>query len=185
MDNCQSLSHHFLIAMPALRGGVFAGSLTYLCEHNAEGAMGLVVNQSLGLTLDDVFDHLELDTRERHSQPVLAGGPVQTDRGFVLHPPGGDWQSTMTVNSEVALTTSVDILAAMAAGEGPDTALVALGYAGWSGGQLEQELADNAWLTLPADDIILFSTPLEQRLQAAGRKLGVDINLINHQIGHA
>ena len=186
MDNCQSLKHHFLIAMPDLRGGFFGDSLTYLCEHDQHGAMGLVINQALNLTLDDVFQHLDLDTRRRHPDLVLAGGPVQTDHGFVLHRQDlRDWESTMAIADDIALTTSRDILAAMAVGDGPEEALVALGYAGWGAGQLEEELATNAWLTLPADDLILFRTPLEQRLHAAGRKLGVDLSLITHQAGHA
>lgn len=186
MDSYPSLKHHFLIAMPGLRGGFFGDSLTYLCEHNPQGAMGLVINHPLTLTLDDVFEHLDLDTRRRHPGPVLAGGPVQTDRGFVLHRQDlRDWESTMAIADGIALTTSSDILAAMAVDDGPTEVLVALGYAGWGAGQLEEELAANAWLTLPADDLILFRTPLEQRLHAAGRKLGVDLSLIAHQAGHA
>lgn len=191
MDTCQTFRHHFLIAMPGLRGGVFADSLTYICEHSESGAMGLVINHTLELTLDDMFEHLNLQTRRRHDQFVLAGGPVQTERGFVLHRRNGghgegrEWESSMVIAEDIRVTSSIDILAAMAADEGPDEALVALGYAGWSAGQLEQELAANAWLTLPADELIMFGTPPEQRLHAAGRKLGVDLNLIHHQIGHA
>lgn len=186
METCGNLKHHFLIAMPMLREGIFAHSLTYICEHTDAGAMGLVLNHPLDLTLNQIFEHLELDIRRPCHQPVLAGGPVQTERGFVLHPPQqGEWEATLVIVDTVALTTSTDIITALAAGTGPEDALVALGYAGWGAGQLEEELAANAWLTLPADERILFHTPVEQRLPEAARRLGVDLSLIASQAGHA
>lgn len=186
MAEFESLKHHFLIAMPSLKDGIFANSVTYLCEHNEQGAMGLVINQPLDLSLDEVFEQLDLEIIIPHREPILAGGPVQTERGFVLHRAmERDWDATLRIHDGISLTTSRDILAAMAEGQGPDDVLVALGYAGWSAGQLEQELVANAWLTLPADDAILFDIPFEQRLHAAASKLGIDLSLISPQAGHA
>lgn len=173
--------------MPGLTGGMFARSVTYVCEHSEEGAMGIVINRPLTIKLREIFEHLEIDDiRHAGDDPVLAGGPVQTDRGFVLHRgPARKWDSTLRITDEVALTTSRDILEALAHDQGPDHYLMALGYAGWSGGQLEEELAANAWLALPAESDILFNTPIPERLQAAAARLGVDMNLISTAIGHA
>ena len=137
--------------------------------------------------LADVFEQLKMPTPTESvgQQPVLQGGPVQTDRGFVLHHSGRQWEHTRAVSSRIQVTTSPDILDAMARGDGPETALVALGYAGWSAGQLEQELAQNAWLTVAADERIIFDTPYEQRWLAAGRLLGIDLATINPHVGHA
>lgn len=181
------LKNHFLIAMPSIEEGLFANSLTYICEHNDQGAMGIVVNHPLDLSLDEIFEHLQIDdVQKSHSQRILAGGPVHMDRGFVLHrQTHSDWNSTLNISSQIALTTSNDILTAIAHDEGPSDSLVALGYAGWTAGQLEQELADNAWLTAPADSEIIFNTPVEQRARAAAAKLGVDLALIAPQAGHA
>lgn len=183
----QSLRHHFLLAMPTLTEGIFAHSLTYICEHSEEGAMGIVVNRPLSLTLRDVFEHLEISVRpDAGDEPVLAGGPVQTDRGFVLHRHADrEWDSTLHVEGDISLTTSRDILEALAQAEGPAEHLLALGYAGWSAGQLEEELAANAWLTLPADSDILFAVPAQERLNAAAARLGVDLALISTTAGHA
>lgn len=183
----QSLRNHFLLAMPSLSEGIFARSLTYLCEHSEEGAMGIVINRPLDLRLREIFEHLEIrGVRGSPDEPVLAGGPVQTDRGFVLHRPSDrEWDSTLHIADDVALTTSRDILEALAHNEGPDGYLMALGYAGWGAGQLESELAENAWLTLPADSDILFNRPVEARLDAAAAKLGVNMNLISSHAGHA
>ena len=183
----ESLRNHFLIAMPGMEDTNFAHSITYLCEHNADGAMGIVVNRALDLSFDDIFDHLEIaDFAHHHAQRVLSGGPVQTDRGFVLHRRnGGHWQSTLELNEEVSLTTSRDILDAIAHDQGPQDALVALGYAGWGPGQLERELVENAWLTLPADPDILFRVPLAQRAQAAAARLGINLDLLSSARGTA
>lgn len=183
----QSFRNHFLIAMPALSEGMFAHSITYICEHSEQGAMGIVINQPMGLPLRDILDHLDIDNARSHlDDPVMAGGPVQTDRGFVLHRTSEQrWESTIAITEEVSLTTSRDILAAMAHAEGPRDALVALGYAGWGAGQLEDEIAANAWLTLPADSAIIFDVPVAQRLSAAAAKLGVNMALMAPGAGHA
>ena len=185
----QSLRHHFLIAMPSLAEGFFAHSLTYLCDHGPDGAMGIVINQPLDLTLGEIFEHLDLDLGDggAHSdEPVLAGGPVQTERGFVLHTPTRErWEATLPLTEELALTTSRDILEALAHDRGPRRALVALGYAGWGAGQLEEELAANAWLTLPADNSLIFDIPFAERISVAGSRLGIDLHLMAPGAGHA
>lgn len=183
----QSLKNHFLIAMPSLREGIFAHSITYLIEHDEGGAMGLVINQPMDITHRDIFQHLNItDASGQHDAPVLIGGPVETHRGFVLHrnETAHQWQSTMHVADDIWLTTSIDILQDIACHAAP-AALVALGYAGWGAGQLEEELAANAWLTVPADSRIIFDTPLEQRVAAATQRLGIDMRLISYQAGHA
>lgn len=149
--------------------------------------MGVVINHPLDLTLDQVFDQLGLDNAERHADKnVLVGGPISRERGFILHPSDGrEWESSLLVSNSINLTASRDILEAMAADEGPEHAQFILGYAGWAAGQLEDELAENGWLTVPADSETLFVTPIEQRWAAAARHLGVDISLISSQIGHA
>jgi putative transcriptional regulator len=188
-DNGQqaSLSDHFLLAMPNLTEGIFSQSVTYLCDHGEHGAMGIVINHPLDVTVAEIFEHLNIRCQAQHErEQVLAGGPVQTDHGFVLHRGGrADWESTMAVTEEIGLTASRDILTAIAGGEGPAEHLIALGYAGWAPGQLESELAQNSWLTLPADAEIIFRTPFQQRLNAAASRLGVDMNLISSTAGHA
>ncbi len=186
-DSTTSLKDHFLIAMPAISDGLFANSITYICEHTEQGAMGIVINHPLDLSLDEIFQHLEIDDIQGpHSDQILAGGPVHMDRGFVLHrSTENEWDSTIRISSQIALTTSQDILAAIAHDEGPVDNLVALGYAGWGAGQLEAELADNAWLTVPADSNIIFNTPVELRAKAAAAQMGVDLALISPQAGHA
>jgi putative transcriptional regulator len=187
MSGDGSLTNQFLIAMPAMTDANFAQTVTFIWEHNAEGALGIIINRPLQMKLADVFEQLKMpapaDAMGR--QPVLQGGPVQTDRGFVVHHAGGQWEHTRQISSRIQVTTSPDILDAMARGAGPGTAIVALGYAGWSAGQLEKELLQNAWLTVPADERILFDTPFEQRWRAAGRLLGVDLATISPQAGHA
>ncbi|PKM29526.1 MAG: YqgE/AlgH family protein [Gammaproteobacteria bacterium HGW-Gammaproteobacteria-11] len=181
------LKHHFLLAMPHMADPRFVNSLIYLCDHSAEGAMGLVVNQPSELDLSDILDQLQpaIDTPDlRCSLPIYNGGPVQTDRGFVLHDGGQRWQASMDLGP-LTLTTSRDVLPDIAHGIGPQRALIALGYAGWGAGQLDQELIDNVWLSCPADDHILFDLPSEQRLAAAARSLGVDLHLLTSQAGHA
>lgn len=187
MSDSGSLTNQFLIAMPAMTDANFAQTVTYIWEHNAEGALGIIINRPLQMKLADVFEQLKMPTAASAAsrQSVLQGGPVQTDRGFVVHHIGGDWEHTRQVSSRIQVTTSPDILDAMARGNGPETALVALGYAGWSAGQLENELAQNAWLTVPADERIIFDTPFEQRWRAAGRLLGIDLATISPDVGHA
>ena len=181
------LKHHFLIAMPHMADPHFAQTVTYLVEHNEQGAMGLVINRPNGLNLADVMEQLRPEaTPADHCQslPIFAGGPVQTERGFVLHPAGQRFQATLELG-ELALSTSQDVLFAIADGNGPSRHLITLGYAGWEAGQLEAELADNAWLTCPADTVILFDTPAEQRLSAAAARLVINLSLLTAQAGHA
>jgi putative transcriptional regulator len=182
-----NLTHHFLIAMPNMADPNFAHTLTYVCEHNPDGALGLVVNRPIEMTLSSLFEQIEVplpDTALR-ATPVLFGGPVQVDRGFVLHRPLGNWQSTLAISDELGLTTSKDILEAVGRGEGPANIIVSLGYAGWSAGQLEQELAANAWLTVAADPGVLFELAPEDRLPAAMRLLGIDLSQLSEDVGHA
>ncbi|HSC84512.1 MAG TPA: YqgE/AlgH family protein [Pseudomonas sp.] len=181
------LKHHFLIAMPHMADPNFAQTVTYLVEHNEQGAMGLVINRPNDLSLADVLEQLRPDDTPParcQSLPIFAGGPVQTDRGFVLHPAGQSFQATLELG-ELALSTSQDVLFAIAEGSGPDKHLITLGYAGWEAGQLEAELTDNAWLTCPADPAILFDLPYDQRLGAAAARLGVNLSLLTAQAGHA
>lgn len=182
-----NLSHHFLIAMPAMADSIFAKSLTYICEHNDQGALGIIVNRPISLTLGELFAQIEapLNNPDLTRVPVHFGGPVQTDRGFVLHEPMGEWQSTLAINENVGLTTSKDILQAVGLGNGPNNILVTLGYSGWTQGQLEQELAQNAWLSVPASAHILFDLPPEERLPAAMAVLGIDYASLSEDAGHA
>jgi putative transcriptional regulator len=181
-----NLTDHFLIAMPNMADPYFSRTLTYVCEHNDQGALGLVVNRPIDMTLQSLFERLSLKLEgEMAGTPIYFGGPVQTDRGFVLHQPAGNWQSTLRVRDVIGLTTSKDILEAVGRGEGPQRLLVTLGYAGWSPGQLEHELSQNAWLTVEARDGILFDTPAEERLPAAMELLGLDFARLQDEAGHA
>jgi putative transcriptional regulator len=181
------LRDHFLLAMPGLSEGIFSHSITYICEHGESGAMGIVINQPLDLSVEEIFEHLQITpARDFSDIPVMAGGPVQIDHGFVLHrDKSTSWEASLKVTDEITLTTSRDILRAIARDKGPAEHLIALGYAGWSAGQLEHELAENSWLTLPADSDIIFSTPADQRQAAAAAMLGIDMNLISGEAGHA
>lgn len=183
-----SLKNHFLIAMPGMVDPNFAHSITYICEHNDDGAMGIVVNRPMELTVADILSHLHIrDFDDQFGEvPVLCGGPVQMERGFVLHRTLPDkWDTTMCVEGDICLTTSRDILVAIAHHQGPDESVIALGYAGWSAGQLDNEMAQNAWLSVKANPDIIFATPFEQRWQAAASLLGVDMALLSAQAGHA
>jgi len=181
------LTHHFLIAMPNMVDPYFAKSLTYICEHNDQGALGVVVNRPIDLSLQALFEriNLKLEPRELHDIPVYFGGPVQTDRGFVLHKPVGEWYSTLNVRDNLGLTTSKDILEAVGKGGGPAKMLVTLGYSGWAAGQLEHELGQNAWLTVEAGEQIIFDLPAEEKLPAAMELLGVDFANLSEDTGHA
>ena len=181
------LSQHFLIAMPHMADPHFAQTVTYLIEHNAQGAMGLVINRPNGLNLADVLEQLRPDERPPaacQNLQIFSGGPVQTDRGFVLHPAGPQFLATLELG-ELGLSTSQDVRFAIADGTAPEKYLITLGYAGWEAGQLEAELAGNAWLTCPADQHILFDLPFDQRLDAAAARLGVNLSLLTSQAGHA
>ncbi len=178
------LNDHFLIATPFLEDARFEGSLTYICEHSEQGAMGLTINHPMDIALSEILEQLDLQGGPA-DVPVYVGGPVQPERGFVLHRPVGQWQSSLALTDTLALSTSKDILAAIANGEGPDDFIMVLGYAGWAPGQLEGELAGNAWLTCPADEHILFELPPAKRLAAALERLGVAPGHLSSSIGHA
>lgn len=186
MENV-NLTGHFLIAMPAMTDPYFAKSVTYVCEHNPEGAMGIVINRPIDMKLEDLFSQINLtvDNHTLAASSVHFGGPVQVDRGFVLHQPIGQWQSTIAINGNTALTTSKDILEASARGEGPEKILVSLGYAGWSAGQLEEELGQNAWLTVAAADTVIFDLPNDEKFTAAMSLLGLDMAKLSDIAGHA
>lgn len=181
------LTDHFLIAMPGLQDPNFSRTLTYICEHGEQGAMGIVVNRPTPMKLGEMLDQLDIAIEDPAvgELPLYWGGPVQPERGFVLHSGDSRWDATLVITPEVSITTSRDILQAIARGEGPAQSLIALGYAGWGAGQLETELSSNAWLSGPADQAILFELPAEARWQAAASLLGVDLNLISGAAGHA
>ncbi len=185
--NSVDLTQHFLIAMPAMVDPHFARTLTLVCEHNENGALGIVINRPTEMNLRGLLEQVNItpEVGNLRSVPVNFGGPVQVDRGFVLHQPVGGWQSTLAVGTDIGLTTSKDILGAVARGAGPERMLVTLGYAGWAPGQLEHELAQNAWLTVPARTDILFDMPAEERLAAAMHALGVDYASLSDVAGHA
>ncbi len=181
------LTGHFLIAMPAMADPHFSRTLTFVCEHNEQGALGVVVNRPIDMTLHALLRQIEIEKPAAacKAMPVHYGGPVQIDRGFVLHAPAGAWKSTLVVGEDIGLTTSKDILEAVARGEGPQQMLVTLGYAGWAPGQLEHELAANAWLTVKADARILFETPFARRYDASLKLLGIDLAMLSDDAGHA
>jgi putative transcriptional regulator len=182
-----NLTHHFLIAMPHMADPYFSRALTYICEHNEQGALGIVVNRPIDMTLSSLFERLDLSLAAHGlgNSPVFFGGPVQTERGFVLHQPLGHWQATLPVREQVGLTTSRDILEAVQRGDGPERLMVTLGYSGWGAGQLENEIKENAWLTVEAQDAIIFDMPAEERLAAAMDLLGVDFATLSEEAGHA
>jgi putative transcriptional regulator len=187
MDSEISLKTQLLIAMPALEDPNFARTVTYICEHGAHGAMGIVINRPTDLHLIDILQHMEVGEQmgAAGQQTVFLGGPVEEERGFVLHTHTPPWDSTLAVDHDISITTSRDILEAMAQGDGPNKTLVALGYAGWGAGQLESEIKENAWLSCPAESSILFDLPPEERWEAAVRLLGVDVGLLSSEAGHA
>lgn len=187
MNATASLKNQLLIAMPNLQDPNFARTVTYICEHGEHGAMGIVINRPTDLRLADVLQHMQIEggMGVAGEQIVYLGGPVEEERGFVLHTHTEPWDSTLAVNGEISITTSRDILEAMARGEGPEHTLVALGYAGWGAGQLEREMQQNAWLSGPVDQSILFELPADQRWEAAAGLLGVDLHLLSTDAGHA
>ncbi len=182
-----SLRNHFLIAMPALEDPNFFHTVTYICEHNAEGALGIIINRPTDITLGDMLAQLSItpEPQINDTVSVFEGGPVEPEHGFLIHSPLGQWNASLPVTEQIALTTSKDILEAIAKGAGPEHFLVALGYAGWGPGQLEEEMADNAWLSGPATSEILFNTEPERRWQAAAALLGIDLSLLSSESGHA
>jgi putative transcriptional regulator len=182
-----SLTNQLLVAMPGMDDPQFAQTVTLICEHGDKGALGIVLNKPLSMRLSEVLTQMKLPAQSESiaAKIVLSGGPVHQDRGFVLHRPGGNWESTHKISDSIQVTTSRDVLAAMARGEGPENAFIALGYAQWEAGQLERELKENAWLTLPVSEDVLFDLPYEQRWTAAWRSLGVDVATVAPGAGHA
>lgn len=183
-----SLQNYFLIATPTLDGSYFSKTVTYICEHNDHGAMGIVINHKTELTLSQLLNLTEQEVRidaEHEDCQVMEGGPVSRDRGFILHTCQPGWSSSMELSSEIMVTTSKDILTVIGNDKGPEKAIVALGYAGWSAGQLEEELESNSWLTLKADTDLLFNVPIEQKWEKAIEKLGINIWQLSPQVGHA
>jgi putative transcriptional regulator len=184
-----SLRNQLLIATPSLDDGIFKSSVTYICEHDEQGAMGIIINRPSDLKFNDLLKEFEaIESAALSKQPVMVGGPVGLERGFVLHQTPAntiEWLSTLQITNDVALTGSKDILTALGEGQGPDKFLFVLGYAGWGAGQLEQELMENAWLTSPATPEILFSTPYHLRAEAAAKLLGVDLSALATQPGNA
>ncbi|MDC8784180.1 YqgE/AlgH family protein [Roseateles koreensis] len=185
------LANQFLIAMPGMADEAFAGSVVYMCEHNEKGALGLVINKPIALTLGSLFEKVELSPPQDAlaQTPVFYGGPVQTERGFVLHEPldekGGHYNATLTVPGGLEMTTSRDVLEALSNGAGPRRILVTLGYSGWAAGQLEEEIGRNGWLTVDASPEIIFDTPIELRYERALGLLGVDPRMLSQEAGHA
>jgi putative transcriptional regulator len=182
-----NLTDNFLIAMPTLEDPYFAHALVYVCEHNSGGALGIIVNRPIDMSLAGLLEKIDIKLEEGSLSdlPVYFGGPVQLDRGFVLHRPVGQWQSTLAVNGDVGLTSSRDILASVGSNGLPSEIIVTLGYSGWDAGQLEDELAQNSWLTVPAKASILFDLPPEERLPAAMQKLGISFTQLSDVAGHA
>ncbi len=185
MNTTNYLSNNFLIAMPGMEGDDFSKSVTYLCQHDKEGALGLVVNKPHSMTMGDIFKQLKVTpaTPAVANIPLFHGGPVQPERGFVLHNPVGNWDSSMLINDRLALTTSKDILEAIALDKGPEKWIVALGYAGWGAGQLEKEIQQNAWLHGVADEDIVFDEAIPLRWELAGHRIGVDLSLMSTESG--
>jgi len=184
----QSLENHFLIAMPNMQDPAFKHSVTYICEHNDQGAMGLVINQPIDLTVGELLDQIKIDNNKESDAAnitVFSGGPVQQEQGFVLHIPQDGYQSSLQLTNEVMITTSKDVLTSLTTDLAPEKFLISLGYAGWSSGQLEEELINNAWLTIEADPEIIFNTPAHLRWEKAIEMLGIDISKLSSQAGHA
>jgi len=186
MSDFPSLKNHLLIAMPQLADPNFYRSVTLICEHNADGAMGIVINHPLQISTPELLQHMEIPCDRTHNHnPVLAGGPVQVDRGFVIHRADQLWASTMQLNDKVAITTSPDVLHAIGDDKLDPKTFIALGYAGWGPGQLEKEILENSWLTVPMDEEILFEADIDKRWELAAQKLGVDVSQLTGYAGHA
>lgn len=186
MAEYNSLTNQFLLAMPALADDNFTRSVTLVCEHTENGALGIMINRPTNLTLSEIFIQLDLNEKNTATTcPVHFGGPVQSERGLVLHEGIGNWEYTLPITDSLGLTTSRDILSAMADGTGPQSYLFALGYAGWAGGQLEHEIQQNSWLIVPASRKILFETPVEERWTRAAQMAGIDITRVSSEVGHA
>ncbi|CAM2786758.1 MULTISPECIES: YqgE/AlgH family protein [Moritella] len=191
-----SLQDHFLIAMPSMKDGIFERSVIYICEHNNEGAMGIIINLPVNISVDELLSQtVEADLDDETASPaepktviddlVFKGGPVSEDRGFVLHTAYPGFSSSLQINDELMITSSLDVLATLGTKKQPENYIVALGYSGWTKGQLEQEIADNSWLTINADENILFKVPVHQRWEQAVQKIGIDVSQLSSQVGHS
>jgi putative transcriptional regulator len=191
-----SLQDHFLIAMPSMKDGIFERSVIYICEHNNEGAMGIIINLPVNISIDELLSQtieadlddetaIPAEPKQAIDKPVFKGGPVSEDRGFVLHTAYPGFSSSLQINDELMITSSLDVLATLGTNKQPDNYIVALGYSGWTKGQLEQEIADNSWLTINADENILFNVPVHQRWEQAVQKIGIDVSQLSSQVGHA
>lgn len=186
-----SLTNHFLIAMPTLLDPNFQQTVSYICEHNEEGTMGIIINRPTDITLADLCEQLNItiDDPEMANYPVYHGGPVETERGFILHSPLGNWESTLPITKDIGLTLSVDIIESIAGNPDtdspPENFIITLGYAGWGEEQVEDEILENSWLSVPANSEILFHTPIEQRWTAAAATMGINLHQLSTDIGHA
>ncbi|HWP18087.1 MAG TPA: YqgE/AlgH family protein [Burkholderiaceae bacterium] len=183
-----NLTNQFLIAMPGMADDTFAGAVVYLCEHTEKGALGLVINKPIDIKLRNLFEKVDLtlDREDLAEQPVYFGGPVQTERGFVLHEPvGGHYNSSLSIPGGLEMTTSKDVLEALANGAGPKKVLVTLGYSGWAAGQLEEEIGRNGWLTVQAEPEVIFDTPVHARYERALALLGIGPRMLSQEAGHA
>ncbi len=187
MDSSSLLTNQLLIAMPGMVDPNFSTTVTLICEHNDDGALGIIINRPLILKLSGLFDQLAVENADPDAAkyPVMSGGPVGTERGFVLHGKDHSFENTLAVSNDIQLTLSRDVIDAMAVGEGPQKSLVAVGYAGWEPGQLEEEMLTNSWLNVTATPELVFDTPFEERWDSAARLLGVDIASISPDAGHA
>lgn len=187
MVDAEYLTNQLLIAMPGMADPNFSSTVTLICEHNEDGALGIVINRPLGLRLGGLYQQLSVTGNDPDAaqRPVMLGGPVGPEKGFVLHNSTHAYEHSIRISDDIQLTFSRDVLDAMAAGSGPEKSLVALGYAGWQPGQLEQEMRANSWLSVPANPNIVFDTPFEQRWAAAAEILGVDISRMAPDAGHA
>ena len=191
-----SLQDHFLIAMPSMKDGIFERAVIYICEHNADGAMGIIINLPVNISIDELLSQpvvADLDDETAApaepkitiDEPVVKGGPVSEDRGFVLHTAYPGFSSSLQINDDLMITSSLDVLATLGTNKQPDNYIVALAYSGWTKGQLEQEIADNSWLTINADENILFNVPVHQRWEQAVQKIGIDVSQLSSQVGHS
>ncbi len=187
MSASGSLTNQLLIAMPGMADPNFSTTVTLICEHNDDGALGIIINRPLNLKMSGLFEQLAVDNPDPDvaQSPVVAGGPVGTERGFVLHDNADTFENTVDVSGDIKLTLSRDVIDALASGHGPAKSLVAIGYAGWEPGQLEDEILANSWLNVPATPELVFDTPFEQRWDSAARTLGIDIASISPEAGHA
>jgi len=187
MTEAFNLTNHFLIAMPTLEDPNFFHSVTLICEHNEEGTMGILINRPLEIRLSEILEQMgiENNSEDINQQCLFLGGPVQNERGFILHKPHGDGEEMLVVSDNLALSSSRDMLASIAANEGPEKSLIALGYAGWAAGQLEKELAENAWISTPASEQIIFDTPVTERWKSAAASAGIDLSRLSSDVGHA